>query len=170
MEEPNCNVHTWLDSDRGGDTEQMFTAAGSLRGSPRLMFSCRLRAELEPEQMEEMNRNVHTWLEESEHSGANSDDGLSSPPSAAGAHQNCKRCATQRRRSRAPQPVSCSVDDDQRTLCQCSIACTAVLRPESRLKLRRYCQRAHNVALHTQACQQRRPALRRARTGSRRRS
>ncbi len=34
--------------------------------------------------MEELNRSVHTWMEESEHSGANSDDGLSSP-SAAGA-------------------------------------------------------------------------------------
>lgn len=34
--------------------------------------------------MEELNRSVHTWIEESEHSGAGSDDGLSSP-SAAGA-------------------------------------------------------------------------------------
>lgn len=34
--------------------------------------------------MEELNRSVHTWIEESEHSGANSDDGMSSP-SAAGA-------------------------------------------------------------------------------------
>ena len=41
-------------------------------------------AEDEPEHMEELNRSVHTWIEESEHSGAGSDDGLSSP-SAAGA-------------------------------------------------------------------------------------
>ena len=41
-------------------------------------------AEEEPEHMEELNRSVHTWIEESEHSGAGSDDGLSSP-SAAGA-------------------------------------------------------------------------------------
>lgn len=34
--------------------------------------------------MEELNRSVHTWIEESEHSGANSDDGLSSPSAAGG--------------------------------------------------------------------------------------
>ena len=41
-----------------------------------------------PEDLEETKRSVNAWIEESEHSGANSDDGMSTP-SHAGA---CDRC------------------------------------------------------------------------------
>ncbi len=58
---------------------------GAIQSTPLMMRAFTVRCtEMEPEQMEELNRSVHTWLEESEHSGAHSDDGMSEP-SAAGA-------------------------------------------------------------------------------------
>jgi hypothetical protein len=62
--------------------QRVFCASSALK--ERAYISVCPVTEEEPEHMEELNRSVHTWIEESEHSGAGSDDGLSSP-SAAGA-------------------------------------------------------------------------------------